>query len=108
MRPADPKMRAVELAKETRQPVIYIPDEVAPEIVAPVTAANEPPVIALEEALLAAVEPTGEEVAVTEVAVPPPVQTASLPKTASDLPLLALIGLLSLGVAFSLRGLGVR
>jgi hypothetical protein len=103
-----PKMRAVELARETRQPVIYIPEEVAPAIVAPVTAATEPPVVALEEAPLAAVEPTGEEVAVTEVAVPPPAQTASLPKTASNLPLLALIGLLSLGVAFSLRAVCVR
>jgi len=103
-----PKMRAVELAKETNQPVIYIPEEVAPEIVAPVTAKNEPPVVALEEAPLAAVEPTGKEVAVTEVAVPPPTQTASLPTTASNLPLLALIGLLSLGVAFSLRAVCVR
>jgi hypothetical protein len=98
-----PKTRAVELARETRQPIIYIPDEVAPEI----TAANEPPA-ALEKAPLAAVEPTGKEVAVTEVAVPPPVQTASLPRTASSLPLLVVIGLVSLGVAFSLRGLCVH
>jgi hypothetical protein len=98
-----PKTRAVELAKEARQPIIYIPDVVAPEIVVPATTAKEPPVVALEEAPLSAVEPTGEEVAVTEVAVPPPVQTASLPKTAGSLPLLALIGLLSLGAAFSLR-----
>jgi hypothetical protein len=100
-----PRTRAVELARETRRPVIYLPDVVAPEIVAPVTAKNESPVVALEEAPLAAVEPTGEEVAVTEVAVPPPVQTASLPKTASNLPLLALIGLLSLSAGFSLRAL---
>lgn len=103
-----PKMRAVELAKETNQPIIYIPEEVAPEIVAPVTAKTEPPVVALEEAPLAAVEPTGKEVAVAEVAVPPPTQTASLPTTASNLPLLALIGLLSLGVAFSLRAVCIR
>jgi hypothetical protein len=103
-----PKMRAVELARETRQPVIYIPEEVAPEIVAPVTAKTEPPVVALEEAPLAAVEPTGKEVAVAAVVEPPPVQTASLPKTASNLTLLALIGLLSLGVAFSLRAVCVR
>jgi hypothetical protein len=103
-----PKVRAVELAKETKQPVIYMPEAVAPEITAPVTAKNEPPVVALEEAPLAAVEPSGAEVAVTEVAVPPPVETASLPRTASDLPLLALIGLLSLGVAFWLRAVCVR
>jgi hypothetical protein len=103
-----PKTKAVELARETRQPIIYIPDEVAPEIIAPAATAKEPPVVALEEAPLAAVEPSGEEVAVAEVVEPPPVQTASLPKTASSLPLLALIGLLSLGVAFSLRALCVR
>jgi hypothetical protein len=103
-----PKTRAVELAKTTRRPIIYIPDIVAPDIIAPVTTANEPPVTALEEAPLRAVQPTGEEVAVTEVAVPPPVQTASLPKTAGSLPMLALIGLLSLGIAFSLRALCVR
>ncbi len=103
-----PKTRAVELAKETRQPIIYIPDEVAPEIIAPARTANEPPVVALEKAPLKAVEPTGEEVAVTEVAVPPPVQTASLPKTAGTLPLVSLIGLFSLAVAFSLRWVCVR
>ena len=39
------------------------------------------------------------------VVVPPPVQTASLPKTAGNLPLMALMGLLSLGAGFSLRAL---
>ena len=103
-----PKKRAVELAKITRTPVIYIPDEVAPNIVAPVKTATEPPVIALKEVPLRVVTPTGEEVAITEVVVPPPVQTASLPKTAGSLPLMALMGLLSLGVGFSLRALRVR
>ena len=103
-----PKKRAVELAKITKTPVIYIPDEVAPNIVVPVKTATEPPVIALKEVPLRAVRPTGEEVAIAEVVVPPPVQTASLPKTAGSLPLMALMGLLSLGVGFSLRTLCVR
>jgi hypothetical protein len=102
------KKRAVELAKITKTPVIYIPDEVAPNIVAPVKTATEPPVIALKEVPLRAVTPTGAEVAIAEVVVPPPVQTASLPKTAGSLPLMALMGLLSLGVGFSLRTLCVR
>src|SRR5204862_3790987 len=90
-----PKSKAVELAKITNLPVIYIPDEVAPYIVAPVKAATEPPVVALKEAPVMAVKPTGEVVAVAEVVVPPPVQTAaSLPKTASEMPLLALMGFL--------------
>jgi hypothetical protein len=98
----------VELAKITNQPVLYIPDEVATNIVAPVKTPTEPPVIALKEVPLRAVKPTGEDVAVTEVVVPPPVQVASLPKTASNLPLLALMGFLSITVAFSLKALCAR
>jgi hypothetical protein len=98
-----PRKRAVELAKITNQPVLYIPDEVAPNIVAPVTTATEPAVIALKEAPVKAVQPTGEEVAIAEVVVPPPVQIAALPKTASNLPLLALLGCLAIGVSFSLK-----
>jgi hypothetical protein len=103
-----PKSKAVELARITRQPIIYIPDEVAVNIAAPVKTATEPAVIALKEAPIMAVQPTGEEVAVTQVVERPPVQTATLPRTAGSLPLLALIGLLSLGVAFSLRALFAR
>jgi hypothetical protein len=104
-----PKTKAVELAKITKRPVIYIPDEIAANIVAPVTTATEPPVIALKEAPLKAVQPTGEDIEVAEVVVPPPVQTAAhLPKTASNLPLLALMGLLALSLAISLRALCAR
>src|SRR6185369_3007763 len=87
-----PRKRAVELAKITNQPVIYIPDEVAANIVAPVTTPTEPPVIALKEVPLRAVTPRGEDIAIAEVVEPPPVQVASLPKTASSLPLLAMMG----------------
>jgi hypothetical protein len=100
-----PKKRATELARSTNQPVLYIPDEVAANIAAPVERATEPPVIALEKAPVMAVQPTGETVPLAEVVETPPVQTASLPKTASELPLLALIGILLLGAGFSLRAL---
>jgi hypothetical protein len=104
-----PKSKALELAKITNLPVLYIPDEVAPNIVAPVKTASEPPVIALKQAPIMAVKPTGEVVQVAEVVVPPPVQTAaSLPKTATDMPLLALMGFLCLGVGVSLRTLCAR
>ena len=53
-----------------------------------------------------AVTPAGEEVPVAQVVEAPPVETASaaetMPKTASEIPLLALIGILSLGA-----GLGI-
>jgi hypothetical protein len=104
-----PKTKAVQLAKITRLPVVYIPDEVAPNLVAPVKTAAEPPVIALKEVPLMAVKPTGEVVAVAEVIMPPPLQTAAkLPKTASELPLVALMGFLCMGIGVSLRTLCAR
>lgn len=103
-----PKKRAVELARIVNEPVLYIPDEVAPNIIAPVKTANEAPVVALREAPVRAVRPSGEEVAMTEVVVPPPVQRAALPKTAGDLPLVALMGFLSLCIGFSLKSLCAR
>jgi hypothetical protein len=109
-----PKKRAIELAKITNLPVLAMPTELATNLTLPVAKADEPPVIALKEAPLEAVKPTGEVVAITEVVEAPPVQTAaaapekSLPKTASPLPLLGLIGLLSLGAGFALLGFPKR
>jgi|SRR5690242_4169271 hypothetical protein len=92
-----PKYRAVELAKLTNEPVLAIAELPA-----------EP--AALKEAPVEAVTPAGEEVPMAQVVEAPPVETASavatdpapMPKTASKIPLLVLIGLLSLGA-----GLGV-
>jgi hypothetical protein len=106
-----PKTRAIELAKITRQPVLAMPAELATNLTQPVKAADEPPVVALKEAPVTAVKPTGDEVAIAEVIELPPMQTASalkpevakrLPRTASPLPLLGLIGLLSLGTSLAL------
>jgi len=93
-----PKSRAIELAKVTQEPVLYIPSEVAPEIAKPV------PEKALVLAPIKAITPRGEEVEMAQVVEAPPVLTASatLPKTASTLPLFGLFGLLSLGVGFAL------
>jgi len=95
-----PKKRAIELAKLTNQPVLAMPTELAAVLVEPVKSADEAPVVALMEAPIEAVKPTGEVVAMTEVVEPPPVQIAeakeSLPRTASLLPLLGVFGLLSL------------
>src|SRR5689334_11393252 len=103
-----PKTKAIELAKETHQPVLAMPAELAANIIAPAREATAPPVIALKTAPVEAVNPAGEVVPITEVVEAPPAQalpgnsTGSLPKTASDLPLLALIGLLSLSVGIAL------
>ena len=105
-----PKTRAVELAKVALEPVLSVPAELAPEMAKPT------PVEALKQAPIKAVTPQGEEVEVAQVVERPPVQIASepqpvqtasarppvLPQTASPLPLLGLIGLLSLGAGFAL------
>jgi hypothetical protein len=112
-----PKSRAIELARQTNLPVLTMPTELASNLIQPVKSADEPPVIALKQAPIEAVKPTGEVVAMTEVVEPPPVQTAtlqstepsqSLPKTASALPLLGLIGLLSLAAGVGLSVISKR
>jgi len=103
-----PKSKAVELAKITNVPVVYIPDEVATNYVAPVTTETEPAVIALQEVPLKAIQPTGEDVEVAEVIEQPPVRTASLPKTASELPLVALMGFMCIGIGITMKALCAR
>jgi hypothetical protein len=92
-----PKEKAMELAKVADEPVLATTEE--PTEVA-----------ALKEVPVEAVTPAGEEVPLAQAVEAPPVETASaaatdpepMPKTASEMPLLALIGMLSLGA-----GLGV-
>jgi hypothetical protein len=109
-----PKKRAIELAKITNLPVLAMPTELATNLTLPVASADDPPVVALKQAPIEAVTPTGDVVPVAEVVETPPVQTAAaepektLPKTASPLPLLALLGVLSLGAGFALLGLPKR
>ena len=96
-----PKSRAIELAKVTNEVILATPAEL-----------ETLPVEELKTAPVVAVKPTGEEVKVAEVVeAPPEVATAepvevaaaqSLPKTASALPLVGLIGLLSLGLGIAL------
>jgi hypothetical protein len=100
------KPRALELAKEINEPVLSTPIEMA-------TA----PVEALKTAPVEAVDPKGEPVELAKVVEPPPaaapepvVMTAAepLPKTASALPLIGLIGMLSLGAGFALSAFSKR
>jgi len=109
-----PKYRATELAKLVNQPVLAMPAELATVITTPVKTVDEPAVVALKEAPVEAVKPTGEVVAMTEVVELPPATLLAqepareIPHTASALPLLALIGLLSLGVGFALSAVRNR
>ena len=83
------KPRAIELAKETNEPVLATPIEL--------TAA---PIEALKAAPVETITPKGEPVQVA--AVESPLAAETLPKTASPLPLIGLIGLLSFGAGLGL------
>jgi hypothetical protein len=116
-----PKKRAIELAKLVNEPVLAMPEELAPILAEPMESAQETTVAALQEAPIEAVKPTGEVVAMSEFVEPPPAELAepspveiaeatpkSLPKTASSMPLLALIGLLSITAGLGLSGISKR
>ncbi len=102
-----PKARAIELARVTQQPVLAMPAELAPDIVAPVKTLDEPAVVALKAAPIEAVTPKGEVVEVAQV-IPPKDAVQTLPKTSSQLPLLGLLGLLALGSGFALSLISKR
>jgi hypothetical protein len=100
------KSRAIELAKETNTPVLATRIELAAA-----------PIEALKTAPIEAVAPTGDPVELAQVVEPPPVTATQpatvasnelLPKTASPLPLIALIGLLTIGAGFGLSAFSKR
>jgi len=86
-----PKARAIELAKITHEPVLATPVDL-----------GAAPAEALKTAPVEAVAPTGETVELAQVVEPPPAAVNTLPQTASSLPIMGLIGLLSLGTGFAL------
>jgi hypothetical protein len=89
-----PKTRAAALAQETHKPVLSMPDEAAAQTVpSPRTG-------------MKAVTESGEEIEVSEVIASEPqhdVVLASTPKTASLLPLWALLGSVALGASLFFR-----
>ena len=102
------KPKAVLLAKETNEVILTTP----------VAMAEEPAV--LKTAPIEAVTPAGDTVAMATVVEPAPVEVAAvepapvmapapvaaaLPKTASNLPLIGLVGMFTLGGGFLLTGL---
>lgn len=106
-----PKNEALALAKANHTPVPSMPVELTPETLKSPAPLNGPVVTALNAAPLKAEEPGGNEVelaAAFAVADPQAATTPSplperLPETATELPLLGLAGLLSLGTALTLR-----
>jgi LPXTG-motif cell wall-anchored protein len=109
-----PKPKALALAKANDTPVPSMPAELAANTTKPAATVNEPHVAAMKQAHLKAQKPTEEEVEIAEVfvaqAVPPDQAQlpAELPQTGSPLPLISLVGLLSLGAALGLRFAAAR
>lgn len=115
-----PKVRALALAKAANQPVPAMPNELAENTKTTAKSVTAPSVAAMKTAPLKAEQPNQQEVDIAEVFTPPPpsaqqaapAQQAAetpkslpkrLPKTGSSLPLIGLLGLISLGTAGSLR-----
>jgi hypothetical protein len=102
-----PKPKAVALAKANAAPVPSMPAELAVNTTAPVATMKEPQVVAMQTTPLKAQKPTEEEVEIAEVfaiqAVPAPDLPATLPTTASNLPLVGVFGLLSIAAGLLLR-----
>lgn len=100
-----PKPRAILLAAVVKEPVPAMPAEAADlkvvEIVAVTPEQKEVPVAEVIQ-----VVPPAAEVAPVVVATPAPIaETKQLPQTGSSLPLFALLGFASLGVALLLKRL---
>jgi LPXTG-motif cell wall-anchored protein len=110
------KAMAIELAKSTNTPVLFTSAEIPAEVATPVRSAAEPVVAVLVQAPILAIKPSGEEVQIAEVVTAPPAEVAAttvqevpatpvtptiatLPDTASNVPMIALLGLVALGGA---------
>jgi hypothetical protein len=100
-----PKTEAVALAKANNTPVPAMTAELTADTTLPDLKMNAPQWVAIYMAPLRAEKPIGEEVELAEAFEIDDAQAApeSLPATATPMPLIGLIGLVSLGGAIALR-----
>jgi len=110
-----PKARAMEIAKTTNTPVLFTEVAIPVEVAEPIKSVEAPVVVQLKSAPIMAAQPTGETVQLAAVVTAPPAELqaptptpAALPATASALPLIGLLGLMSLFAALSLRAVEKR
>jgi hypothetical protein len=107
-----PKSVAVEIAQSTKTAVLFTPSELPVEVEEPIKTVDEPVIAQLRQAPIMAIQPTGEQVELAQVVTAPPagelVASAALPHTASNLPLIALLGLMALGAAFTMGAFARR
>jgi hypothetical protein len=104
----------MELARTTNTPVLYAIVDLPLEVTEPLLPVTAPEVVQLKQVPIKAIQPTGEEVEVAAVVTPPPAVelkpdvgpteiAAVLPQTSSLLPLIAMLGLLALGLGLAFR-----
>jgi hypothetical protein len=112
-----PKPKALALAKANNAPVPSMPAELSANTTKPASTMTEPHVVAMTQAPLKAQQPNEVEAEIAEVFLAPdapetPTKAAALPAqlptTGSLIPLVGLIGLLSLGTAGALRFAAAR
>jgi hypothetical protein len=127
-----PKAKAIALAKAANTPVLFTSSDLPVEVAEPIKSAASPIVMDMKRVPIMAIKPTGEEVVLAEVVTPPPAAAPaeaastpqptsqpaaaatpapvaqSLPATASSMPLIALLGLMSLAAALALRVVRTR
>jgi len=97
-----PKAKAMELAKSANTAVLFTTAEIPVEVSEPIKSVDEP--------VIMAVQPTGEELQLAEAVTPPPAEPEvamatepALPATASNLPLIGLLGLLAICGTLAVR-----
>jgi hypothetical protein len=104
-----PKSKAVALAKQNNQAVPSMPNQLAANTTQPVKTVKEAPVVAIKQAPVKAQQPSGQEVEIAQAFPPaaakpaPATAPTQLPRTASNLPLIGLIGLVSITLGGSLK-----
>lgn len=106
-----PKPEALALAQANNTPVPSMPAELAPNTTKPQLTIKSPEILALLVIPLKAEEPSGEEVDLAQASTtpaPPAELPKELPATGSWMPLVGLIGLLSLSSAFAVRLVAAR
>ena len=108
-----PKEKAMEIARSTNTAVIFTPAEIQIEVIEPIQIADAPVIAQLKQAPIQAIQPTGELIELAQVVSPPPppalvASAATLPGTASNLPLIGLFGLIALGGAFTIGAFAKR
>jgi hypothetical protein len=103
-----PKPEALALAEANNTPVPSMPAELTPNTTKPAVSMKAPEIVALLVVPLKSEKPTGEEVELVQASAPRAELPETLPETATSLPLIGLIGLLSLGAAVTLRLAAVK